>query len=339
MSTAASLDVVGAREALTLFGAISAAQLSHGYLFTGPAGVGKKSFARKLARSLLCEGDTETLLGYDDSCRACTLFRAGTHPDYFESEGVVKIGREAGSARQDEQITARDLVRELSLRGYAGKYRVLLLGDVEFATHEAANALLKFFEEPPEGVIVLLTTSTPGTLLPTIRSRFLEVPFSALSAAEVVRVLVAEGVEAETAQRAAAIAQGSITRARSVLEDEKTGVRAIAVAWFCESLGGRPYDLKLDERGATAAERRAFLSTLLQVVRSTARDWAVLALVGPDAALLGEDQRERLLRLPKPDARRALAVLAAAAEAERMAKTNVTPALVAEYLRMALIAL
>lgn len=329
-------DVVGAKGPLTFFGSLDAAHLSHGYLLVGPAGVGKKTFARRVAQSLLCEAPKKTLLGYDGTCRACTLFAAGTHPDYVEAEGTVKIGREAGSARQDEQVTARDLVRELSLHGYAGKYRVLLLGDVEFATHEAANALLKFFEEPPDGVIVFLTTSSPGTLLPTIRSRFVEVWFPLLSVEEIVSVLARAGTDSAAARRAAEVAQGSITRAREALDGEESGLRSTAVTWFTEAMEGRAYDLQLDERGATAAQRRSFVASFLEVVRVAARDWAALALVGDDVPMLADDQRSRLQRLSKRDSQQALSVLTAVAEAQKMANTNVTPSLVVDYLRMQL---
>ena len=331
-----TFDVVGAKSALTLFGSLPPAQLSHGYLFTGPAGVGKKTFARRLARSLLCDKPKTGLLGYDDACSGCTLLRAGSHPDYFEAEGVIKIGRDQGSARQDEQVTARDLVRELSMCGYSGKHRVLLLGDVEFATHEAANALLKFFEEPPNGVVVLLTTSTPGTLLPTIRSRFIEVPFTALSVDDIASVLAGEGVDLAAARGAAVIAQGSVTRARAVLDKEESGVRATAIAWLTQALHGRAHDLRLEERGSTPAERRVFLAALLEAVRLVLRDWAVFSLVGEDAPLLAQDQRERVSALPKREPQQIFALLHAAAEAEKMAGTNVTPNLVADYLRMQL---
>jgi DNA polymerase III subunit delta' len=329
-----TFDVVGAKNALALFGGLRAGALSHGYLFTGMAGVGKKTFARCFARSLLCEKPKVGLLGYDDTCGACKLLRAGTHPDYFEAQGTIKIGRDAGSARQDEQMTARDLVRELSLRGYAGKYRVVVLGDVEFATHEAANALLKFFEEPPADVVVLLTTSTSGTLLPTIRSRFVEVPFAPLLLEEIVVLLTRDGVEAAAAQRAASIAQGSIIRARAVLEGEESGMRAAAMMWLEEALHGRAHDLHLEEQGTTATERRAYLASFLETVRFMVRDWAVLSLVGEEAPLLNTDLRARFLGLPQRDARQVLTLLTAAAEAERMAGTNVTPGLTAEYLRM-----
>ncbi len=90
---------------------------------------------------------------------------------------------------ESEELSARDLVRQLSMQSYSGGMRVLLLGDIVFATHEAANALLKFLEEPPRGVVMMLTTPSPGRLLPTIRSRTIEVHFPLLSNAQVREVL------------------------------------------------------------------------------------------------------------------------------------------------------
>ena len=145
-----TFDVLGARAPLAFFTTLDAARLAHGYLLSGPAGVGKKTFARRLAQSLLCETPKATLLGYCEHCIGCKLVVAGTHPDFVWSEGTIKIGTQAGSALHDEDLTARDLVRELSLLGYRSRHRVVVLGDVAFATHESANALLKFFEEPPE---------------------------------------------------------------------------------------------------------------------------------------------------------------------------------------------
>ena len=333
-----TFEVVGARAALTYFGALGPAGLSHGYLFTGPAGVGKKRFARALAQSLLCETPKSTLLGYCNACAGCTLFRAGTHPDFVATEGTVKIGKDGGSAQHDEELTARDLVRELSLRGYRSAYRVVLLGDVDFATHEAANALLKFFEEPPGGVVVLLTTSSPGTLLATIRSRFVEIGFPPLGTAEVESVLRAGGGEAARARLAAEASFGSITRARAVLEGADEGIRSASFGWFAEAMRGHTPDhgfLRLDDRSLNAADKRALVGEMLEIVRIAARDWAALG-AGADVPLLAPDQRALLAALPQRTPQAAATLLAAIAETTKLAETNVSAGLVVDYLRMQL---
>jgi DNA polymerase-3 subunit delta' len=333
-------EVVGARGALTYFGAMSPGDLSHGYLFTGPAGIGKKTFARRLAQSILCETPKSTLLGYCNACPGCSLFRAGTHPDFVAAEGTIKIGKDPGSALHDEDLTARDMVRELALHGYRSDRRVVLLGDVEFATHEAANALLKFFEEPPSGVVVLLTTSAPGTLLPTIRSRFVEIGFTPLSTADVTSVLRDAGIDAERAREAAEASFGSVTRARAVLEGADEGIRSAAFDWFADGMRGRVPDhafLGLDDRSLSAADKRALVGELLEIVRIAARDWATLG-VDPSAPLLAPDQRRLLESLPQRSPQAVASLLAAVGEAARLSDTNVSAGLVIDYVRMQLAA-
>jgi DNA polymerase-3 subunit delta' len=332
-------DVLGARAPLAFFATLDVARLAHGYLFTGPAGVGKKTFARRLAQSLLCETPKATLLGYCEHCTGCKLFAAGTHPDFVLSEGTIKIGTQAGSALHDEDLTARDLVRELSLHGYRSRYRVVLLGDVAFATHESANALLRFFEEPPSGVVVILTTSAPGSLLPTVRSRFVELAFSPLPVADVEAVLRKGGHSAEQARIAAGVSLGSVTRARAVLDEDGAGIRDASFAWFEAAMRGEPVDssfLRLDDRSLSGAEKRAQVGELLELVRVGVRDWAASTLAGEGVALLAGDQQARFARIPARDPQATAALLAATADVERIAASNVSAGLVVDYLRVQL---
>jgi DNA polymerase-3 subunit delta' len=332
-------DVVGSHAALAFFGNLAPGRLGHGYLFTGPVGVGKKTFALRLAQSLLCETPKATVLGYCDACTGCRLFAARSHPDFVSAEGTIKIGKEPGSALHDEDLSARDLVRELSLHGYRSRYRVVLLGDVAFATHEAANALLRFFEEPPSGVVVLLTTNSPGSLLATIRSRFIEFAFGPLPTADVERVLVAGGAAPEKAHLAAAMSLGSIVRARAVLDEDEEGVRTGSYAWFASAVRGEPADasfLRLDDRSLSGAEKRVLVGELIELVRAAARDWVALSLAGADAPLLAGDQRPLYERLPPREPKALVAMLGGVADVARLARTNVSAGLVVDYLRIQL---
>lgn len=324
-------DVVGAEGPKRYFSALTPQGLAHAYLFTGPAGVGKKTFARRLAQSLLCLAPKEGVLGYDGTCSSCTLFRSESahHPDFLGHEGVLKIGdRDAPMGfYEGEDLSARDLVRQLSMQSYSGGMRVLLLGDIDFATPAAANALLRFLEEPPRGVVMILTTATPGRFLPTIRSRTIEVRFSPLSKAQVGQILRAMHYGRDDAELAASVGGGSVNRALAALEGEEESLRAHVVRWFFESVGG-----------TTPADSWATRETLddgLETIKTLVRDWIVAS--GSDgSSLVSLDQAERLRKLKPLNRRAAVALLGKLDDAQRLARTNVSPTLVGEFVRMAL---
>lgn len=335
--SALAFEAVGAEGPKRLFSRLTRSTIAHAYLFSGPAGVGKKTFARRLAQSLLCEApqaqaSENGVLGYDGTCASCRLIgkEQTRHPDLLESIGALKIGEneEALGFHEGEATTARDLVRQLSLQSYAGGFRVFILGDVDFASPAAANALLKFFEEPPSRVVLLLTTATPSRLLSTIRSRLVEVRFPALRRSEVEHVLRERGYTKERAELGAALSQGSVTRALDALEGGDASLREQVARWFFAVARGE----SPEEAWAT----RESLDEGLDLLKTLVRDWIALGNAGFDERLLAVDYAAELRALEAVEATQAVRMLAKLAEAQRLARTNVSPALVGEFARMAL---
>lgn len=324
-----TFDVIGAQAPTAFFEHLTAEGLAHAYLFSGEEGVGKKTFASRLAQSLLCQTPKRTLLGYCNRCAACVRVASGTHPDLVISSGAVKIGDRdgAGGLHESAEATARELVRQLSFHSYAGGRRIFVFADVEF-TREAANALLKFFEEPPAGVLLIVTTSVPGRLLPTIRSRLVEVVFPPLREEEILEILKRHGIEEAQGRRAAAIARGSAGRALRFLENDEIDLRETVLQWYFAALAGR----SVDSSWAT----RQTLEAGLETAKALTRDWIAVSIAGEEIPVLLPDQRAALKKLPPRDPRRLLRALEAISEAQRLAGTNVSPGLIAEYVRMAL---
>ncbi|MCP5160410.1 MAG: DNA polymerase III subunit delta' [Hahellaceae bacterium] len=137
--------------------------LPHALLFVGVPGVGKRQFAERLIRYLLCHSRTGSGR-HCGQCHACHLTHAETHPDVRyvvpeEKSSVVKV---------DQIRVCNEFVLKSSQQGF---YKVAVVDPAEAMMTAAANALLKTLEEPPAKTLLLLISDRPGLILPTIRSR------------------------------------------------------------------------------------------------------------------------------------------------------------------------
>lgn len=139
---------------------LSAGQIAHAYLFTGPAQIGKTTLAKAFAQALNCRQPDPPC----GQCASCLKAAQGRHPDLHLIEGEG-----AGGSIKIEQVRA--LQREAALKPYEGRYRVFILRQVDRATAEAADSLLKTLEEPPSHVVLILTASHARALRPTVVSR------------------------------------------------------------------------------------------------------------------------------------------------------------------------
>lgn len=195
-------------------------RLSHSYLFVGPAGVGKRLFAQKLAQALLCESEDVERLNACGVCPNCKRFIAHTHPDYYEigcPEGKKSIPIElfVGS---DDHRGREGLCYEMSLKPMASNRKIAVIDDCHLMQSEAANSLLKTLEEPPPNSLIILITDREDAILPTIRSRCQMVRFQALTHDDMVTLITSLGYveEASLAGDLALLAEGSLENAREL---------------------------------------------------------------------------------------------------------------------------
>jgi DNA polymerase III subunit delta' len=203
-------------------------RLAHGYLFLGPAGIGKRLVARGLAQALFCTGTTEEELTPCGQCHGCKQVAAGSHPDLLEvgcAEGKRELSIDV-IAGAKERRGREGLCHDLSLRPMSASRRVAIIDDAERMNDESANALLKTLEEPPPGSILVLIASDLEPILPTIRSRCQPLWFSALSPVDVEELLVAEGLAAKEVAAATVDSGGSLETARKLLEPGLAQLRA-----------------------------------------------------------------------------------------------------------------
>ena len=167
----------------------------HALLITGPAGIGKATLALNYAQALLCETPRPDGLACG-TCAGCTYVAARSHPDMRVLEPFDVD--EDGEAKPTPFI-AIDKVRELGemmhLSTHRRGARVGAILPAERMNAAAANALLKTLEEPPPGATLILTSSQPGRLLPTVVSRCIRIAAPRPSASQGTAWLKSRGVD------------------------------------------------------------------------------------------------------------------------------------------------
>ena len=179
---------------------VARGEMRHAYLITGPAGVGRRTLALRLAQAVNCTQPPAPGEACG-ACRSCTQIERMSHPDL----SILQAGREGGEIPVD---AVRQLQRSLNLAPYEARYRVALLLRFEEATPSAQNALLKTLEEAPERVILLLTAENAEALLPTIVSRCEILRLRPLPLDVVRASLSARGIPAEQANLLAHVCGG-----------------------------------------------------------------------------------------------------------------------------------
>lgn len=211
-----------ARAEQAFLDAYATGRLHHGWMLSGPRGVGKATLAWKIARFLLSQPTEGGLfapappqsLNTDPESPLAHRIRAGAEPGVF----VLKRGLNATETALSQDIRV-DEVRKaksfLQLSSAEGGRRVVIVDAADEMNTQAANALLKLLEEPPAGVTFLLVTHQPARLLPTIRSRCRELRLAPLAPEDMVHALRPLGIDTAEAEATAlaTLAAGSVGEA------------------------------------------------------------------------------------------------------------------------------
>lgn len=151
----------------------------HALLLEGPAGSGRRTLARLLARAAVCSGSDPRPCG---DCPACRKALAGGHPDILEAGGD-------GAARSFHIDTIRALREGAYVQPNEAPRRVLLLAGAHNMTEQAQNALLKILEEPPPHLLFILTCENRSEMLSTIQSRTVCLTLGGVSEVEALPLL------------------------------------------------------------------------------------------------------------------------------------------------------
>lgn len=318
--------------------AASSGRLPHGWLLTGPKGVGKATFAWRAARFLLATPPPEPDGMFGAPPPPTSLNISHDHPvarrmAALSEPGLFLLRRpwDPDKKRLKTQLTV-DEVR--GLKGFfhmsAGdNRRVVIVDSADEMNASAANALLKELEEPPEGAVLFLISHRPSGLLPTIRSRCRTLRFNALNDTDLANALSQAGAEPPEGTALATLAQGSVGAAISLAEQGGPALYA-DIAKLLGTLPNmdRQLALRLAEGTAGKANEGRFDLTLSLLDTALARA-ARLGATGQAPPEITQNETATLARLaPAPHHAREWARLAQSltARARRGKAVNLDPA-------------
>jgi DNA polymerase III subunit delta' len=322
-------------------------------LLHGPRGVGKQRLALWLAQSLVCASPLPDATPCG-RCQACRFATALAHPDihwffprprletdaslddvrsdYADAilERVKASGLYAGSSGSDGIFvaTVRAIVQIASISPAMGRRKVFIIGDAERMVPQegsefAANALLKLLEEPPANTFIMLTSSEPGALLPTIRSRVVNVRVAPLAANDV-EAFLTDTIVGDALRRSSTTSSSISDRVRiangapgHLFESTEREIAIAGAERLLESAlsGDRSIELRVAMAQGSTRARGLFSDTLDELTALLAARARSAVARGDDRAALGASR-----------------AIASVEEAKALASGNVSPALIAATL-------
>jgi DNA polymerase III subunit delta' len=276
--------------------ALAKGRMASTFLFVGPQGVGKRTFALKLAQTLLCEKVDPEKLAPCGECPSCRQVQSLNHPDL---EIITKpadkafIPLEALIGDAEHRMRA-GLCYNIALKPYSGRRKIAIIDDADYLNKEGANCLLKTLEEPPPQSVLILIGASEQRQLPTIRSRCQIVRFQALAESDVADLLVEQGIcgDAAMALAAAAHSGGSLDRAALWCDESLVEFRSELLRFLSQPQPDQQAAAKLisqfvDEAGKEATAKRQ----RLRLVISLAEEFYRAMLIATEADQLPPDEQ------------------------------------------------
>lgn len=227
-------EILGQKQAIEKIEAMLVAEnLPAIMLFYGPEGVGKRLTAFMTAKALNCINNNPPVSFFCNECTSCQRIEKQIHPD-------LHVLNKEGDSIKIENV--REMIRALNYTQFEGKRKVAIIDNAEALTIQAANALLKTLEEPPQNTNIILISSNPGRLPVTLRSRCYPIRFNPLDEEIIVEIIAREKQidSMDTLKIIAGIADGGIESARSLLEIDVINVREN----FLQILGAGDYNIR-----------------------------------------------------------------------------------------------
>lgn len=267
-----------AEAAAGLAAAARSGRLAHAWLLTGPLGIGKATLAYRFARWLLAgqprDIEGAPALQLPDSDPVLRRVAAGSHADLM----VLEPQQEPGKRHIIKVEEARAARAFLNFTAAEGGWRVVVMDEVDAMEAASANTILKTLEEPPPRTVLLLVTSAPGRLLPTIRSRCRRLEMTGLDRPVMDEVLATWLPEKSRDERdsLAVLSEGSPGRALELAAGEGVELARLAGATLANLPGAEGAFALADRIGGRdgALAFPAFFNLLLRELSRSVREAA-----------------------------------------------------------------
>jgi DNA polymerase-3 subunit delta' len=285
---------------------LEAGRVPGALLFAGEEGVGKKLFALELAKALNCRSPKGVEVC--DRCPSCIRISQSKFIDHSDEKDrreklVWSDHPDVALARPYNRILRigpmREIEREANFRPFEGRARVFLIEEADKLNPQSSNALLKTLEEPPVTSHLILITSRPASLLPTIRSRCQMLRFAPLPPAEIEEYLSSSKQFSKAdAHLLSRIARGSIGRALAT-DLEAFRQQREAVLSILDALAppnDRARLLRASEEMNDAKHKEEY-EPRLDLLATLIHDAWALALGGKDQEVINEDLRPQLSKI------------------------------------------
>lgn len=304
----------------------------HAFVFIGPDGIGKNSFAREFAKALLCENPNGN--GGCGICPSCHYFLQGSHPDYKEL-----------LLKDKEKTIKTDVIRKLvcgdiTMLPQISKRKVYFI-DADDINEQGQNTLLKTLEEPPEYAVLILAISASQNLLPTILSRVIHVPFQRNTTGEIEQILVTRDIagkdrdkdkdkgkdrvyDKDSGSKGDSATKGNDKKPFLFLAKFSDGIPGVAIHFYESELFSQQREEIIDKMARLPSVSRsdvlldyfsffdankAQVDDILGIMSTWVRDMLIFSTCKEQAELINEDKRTEIRRsCPKgPDTVESLA--------------------------------
>ena len=303
---------------------VSEQRLPHALILKGQPGIGKLAFPNPIAQFINCENpsDGESC----GVCASCVKIRKGIHPDvrfvlptvsapgtgpktvtddffplfreqffkkpYFSMTNWVALMQGENKQLGIRIHEIRELKRKMQLKAFEATYKVVIIWNAEKINREAANAMLKLLEEPPERTVMIMTVSDTTQLLTTINSRCQRVQLHRIQPEIMEQYLIDNyKLSPDRSQQVTQLSEGSVTKAIDLVNDANKSLSELYMHWMRVAMKGQ-FALIQEWVETVTKENKEFQKLFLSYAIQKIRDSLLFSFDIPQLATATKEEIE-----------------------------------------------